>query len=98
MDNSKEKTLALLSNRICEKCAKNSDDPEVVKHGCCIHFIDAMWREFHYREIGQQQVASAAPAASGNLGNNPIGKFSDPGEESNPYYSADIVSNRWKNY
>jgi hypothetical protein len=43
----KEKTLALLANRICEKCAKKADNPNVVKHGCCIHFIETVYHEFH---------------------------------------------------
>ena len=40
----KEKTLGLLSERICGQCAKDPDS--VIKHGCCQHFIAALYNDF----------------------------------------------------
>lgn len=70
----KEKTLSLLANRICEECAKKADDPDVVKHGCCIHFIDSIFNELHPpmassaggMAMGTTQKATASVSASLN--------------------------------
>jgi len=43
----KKETLALLANRIFEKCVGKADNPNIIKHGCCIHFIETVYNEFH---------------------------------------------------
>ncbi len=61
----KEKTLGLLSGRICEQCAQDPHLDSVIKHGCCQHFVDDMWQKFH--NAGQQSPSSYSPPHSRSL-------------------------------
>lgn len=63
---SKEKTLSLLANRICNECAKKADDSNIVKHGCCIHFITKVYNEFYAPQMSP--AGSYNPNASAQLG------------------------------
>jgi hypothetical protein len=69
---SKEKTLSLLANRICEECAKNADDSKIVKHGCCVHFITSVYNEFF------PPFAGNAKSSSGQLGQQQKLNYSSP--------------------